>query len=283
MKIFYHNDMDGKCSAAIVYNFYKPAKADNVEFIQINYNVDFPYESIQPNEEIVIVDFSPSDSDGFDKILSKTKNIIWIDHHGTAIEKHSKFDWLPGFRKVGVAACELTWDYFMCSSEFCLGKMPMVVKYLGDYDVWAFKYGHETSVFQSATKLYDADPKSSIWQKWLNVHYIPTVELEEGQIALDYRTNYYKDVVSQISYETEFEGYNCIVCNMPFCGSQLFDPIIKDYDILIAFYFDGSNYVISFYTKKDNIDVSKLAVKYGGGGHRQASSFIIGNLPFNKL
>ena len=54
-------------------------------------------------------------------------------------------------------------------------------------------------------------------------------------------------------------------------------------DVYILQSFDGSNYVISFYTKKDNIDVSKLAVKYGGGGHRQASSFIIGNLPFNKL
>lgn len=42
-------------------------------------------ETIKPNEQIYIVDFSIS-SEEMRELLKITKDITWIDHHKTAIE-----------------------------------------------------------------------------------------------------------------------------------------------------------------------------------------------------
>ena len=47
---------------------------------------------------------------------------------------------------------------------------------------------------------------------------------------------------------------------------------IGDYDIMINFYMHKkNNWCLSFYTAKDDIDVSKIAAKFGGGGHAKAA------------
>ena len=38
---------------------------------------------------------------------------------------------------------------------------------------------------------------------------------------------------------------------------------------------------VSLYTIFDHIDVSEIAKKYGGGGHKNAAGFVCDNLPFN--
>ena len=116
MKCFYHADMDGKCAGAIVYNQTRFLQ-DGItltypEMISINYKDDFPFESILPNEEVVIVDFSLQKEGEFDKLLLITKNVIWIDHHKSAIEKHPNMKDLKGIRDISMSGCELTWKYF---------------------------------------------------------------------------------------------------------------------------------------------------------------------------
>jgi nanoRNase/pAp phosphatase (c-di-AMP/oligoRNAs hydrolase) len=62
----------------------------------------------------------------------------------------------------------------------------------------------------------------------------------------------------------------------------LFDSIEEDYDIMIPFSFNGEEWNVSLYTKKD-IDVGKIAIKYGGGGHAKAAGFRCKELPFSKI
>ena len=65
MKCFYHTDMDGKCSAAIVRKFYSTLLGsqhlendESQSYVPINYNDEFPFWAINPSELVVIVDFS---------------------------------------------------------------------------------------------------------------------------------------------------------------------------------------------------------------------------------
>ncbi len=149
--------------------------------------------------------------------------------------------------------------------------------------MWRFVYGSDTNFFQQGIKLLFTNPKSIIWSElFLDTGDIISKTIEDGKIATMYRDNYYKSLIDQISFDAAFEGYKCIVCNAAFVSSQLFDSVkdINKYDLLISFYFDGKQYVISLYTKKD-IDVSTIAMKYGGGGHKQASGFVTTNYPFN--
>jgi len=271
--------MDGKCAGAIVYKFYKRDRdytkeiGEECEFIRIDYRDDFPFSSIRPGETIVIVDFSLQKESEFQKLLGITDNVVWIDHHKTAIEKHGNLN-IRGIRQDGIAGCELTWRFF-----YPTVKMPDVVSLLGDYDIWAFKYGDATNKLQTGIRLYNTSPNSEEWIRWLAPDYIPVEELGRGEISLQYRTNYYAGLVKSWSFFTELEGYRVIACNAGSVSSQLFDSVVEDYDIMAPFCFDGKQWTVSLYTKKD-IDVSEIAKKYGGGGHKKAAGFQCKELPF---
>lgn len=273
MKCFYHTDMDGHCAGAIVY-----LALGEGDYRSINYNQQFPFEDISEGETVVIVDFSLQKDGDFEKLLNITKNIIWIDHHKTAIAKHLHIsEEIQGYRKDGISGCELTWEYFFPNLP-----KPEVVKLLGDYDIWEFKYGEDTNKLQTGIRLYDTHPKSPEWKVWLKPDYIPNEEIKLGEIALKYRDNYYRGLVKAWSFPTIFEGYNSIACNAGSVSSQLFDTIKEEYDIMIPFVFDGEQWTVSLYTKNKDIDVSELAIKYGGGGHKKAAGFQCKELPFHK-
>jgi oligoribonuclease NrnB/cAMP/cGMP phosphodiesterase (DHH superfamily) len=274
--------MDGVCSAAIVKKFYDDTKDvmpwfDEVcEFIRIDYRDEFPFDKIVKDELIVIVDFSLQKEGEFYKLMGITDNIIWIDHHKTAIEKHQNLT-LSGVRRDGVAGCELTWEFFFPGI-----KIPKVVELLADYDIWAFKFGEDTNKLQTGIRLYDTNPESENWDKWLHSHYYPAEELEKGEIALKYRNRYYAGLIKGWSFMTAFEGYRVIACNAGSVSSQLFDSVTEDYDLMMPFCWDGKQWTVSIYTKKD-IDCSALAKKYGGGGHKSAAGFQCKDLPFESV
>lgn len=121
MKCFYHLDDDGKCAAFWVYlsaGIYDGYENDS-EFIPINYGMAFPFEKIRPNEQVYIVDYSIM-PDEMRKLLEITKDVTWIDHHKSAIERYTDFE-IPirGIRYDGVAGCMLTycWLHHMTESD----------------------------------------------------------------------------------------------------------------------------------------------------------------------
>jgi len=276
--------MDGHCAGAIVRRYINQENdpifddGTGVDFVEINYNHDFPFDKIRPNEQVFIVDFSLQKPGDFEKLLEITKNVIWIDHHKTAIEKHAHLsDLIRGLRRDGISGCELTWEYL-----FPKEPMPTTVRLLGDYDIWTFKYGNDTHQLQAGIRLWDTRPESLEWSEWLDATYYPQREIKAGEIALKYRNNYYAGLIKAWSFPIQFEGFRAIACNAGSVSSQLFDTVPEsDYDIMMPFVFDGSKWTVSLYTKKKEIDVSEIAKRYGGGGHRQASGFQCEKLPFN--
>lgn len=82
----------------------------------------------------------------FDEWKDKGTDVIWIDHHKTVINDMRDYE-VKGKRRIGTAACELTWEYLFDDIE-----TPNVVELLSAYDVWdhdrfewsdvmAFQYG----------------------------------------------------------------------------------------------------------------------------------------------
>ncbi len=275
MKCFYHNDMDGKCAGAIVRMKAKETGWDG-DFIAIDYKDDFPFSSIELNELIIIVDFSLQKPGEFEKLLEITGSVLWIDHHKTAIERHGHLlHAVPGIREIGKAGCVLTWHWF-----YPWKKLPRAVELIGDYDVWAFKHGEDTKLFQAGIQLEETHPESSLWESLLEEDAKVTPIIEQGKTALKYRENYYKDLIKSVAFFTEFEGYKAVACNAGLVNSMLFDSVEEDYDLMMPFYFDGRVWTVSIYTENDDIDCSELAKKYGGGGHRKAAGFQCEKLPF---
>lgn len=285
MKCFYHTDMDGHCSGAIVKKWWDGSlrlmqdgmSIEHAEFLPINYNDNFPFENILQNELVIIVDFSLQKLGQWERLMEITKDIIWIDHHKTAIENASEqVHKLKGIRKDGVAGCVLAWQFFYPNIE-----VPRIVSMLGDYDIWDFsKYGDDLNKLQAGVRLFENNPESPYWDRWLTNDLDSFVDImNKGIIALEYRKNTWEGLIKSWSFFSQFEGLKAVCCNAGSVSSQLFDSVIEDYDLMIPFVFDGKQWTVSLYTKKD-IDCSELAKKYGGGGHKKAAGFQCKNLPF---
>jgi oligoribonuclease NrnB/cAMP/cGMP phosphodiesterase (DHH superfamily) len=126
MICFFHSaDLDGHCGGAIVKHKYP-----NSDLVGINYGHSIPWDSIN-NRDIIITDYSFS-MHNMEKINNIANSLTWIDHHKTAIEDYnnSNLD-LPGLRRIGIGACQLTWEYLFPEEE-----MPYFVKLLSQFDVW---------------------------------------------------------------------------------------------------------------------------------------------------
>jgi len=272
MKCFYHSgDFDGYASAAIIKNKYP-----DCEMIGINYGQEFLFDKIDKNELIFMVDFCLQPFDLMKK-LNKHAVLVWIDHHKSAIEEYKKYDKvIEGKHQIGKAGCELTWDFINKNK-----KMPTGIFLLGRYDVWDLDKRADIMPFQYGLKSYDTNLDSDIWKKILSDDQEFTNDvLKRGKTIMDYVKEEDKKYVDACSFETELDGMKCIAVNKMLTSSQLFDSVWdnKKYDIMLVFGYKNKQWTVSLYTDKKNLDVSKIAKKYGGGGHAGASGFQVDNI-----
>ena len=283
MKCFYHADADGVCAGYWVWKAHNPN--DYEDYIKSDYGKHFPFDIIEPGEEVWFVDYSIEPSE-MRVLLGITSNVTWIDHHKTAIEKYHGFEFdIPGYRVDGIAGCMLTYLYThdLGVTQGNIDSAPWFTKYIADYDVWKFEYGENTKLFQIAFTAHAFEPWSSEWDEFYTGAWGYEYELiEAGKQMKLYRDGWAKSVM-EVGFPVEFEGYKCFAVNLPRCNSQYFDSVKDDgYDILLPFYYNGEYWTFSMYTEDPNIDVSEIAVKYGGGGHKGAAGFQTVELPFKK-
>lgn len=284
-KCFYHNDLDGKCAGFWVYRNYDVEKHRECEMIPIDYRDSFPLDSIKEGEAIFIVDYSIQPHE-MRQLLEITKNVTWIDHHKTAIEKYKDFEHdIPGLRVDGVAGCVLTYLYFNVLQKgkkkfdlSLLPKVPMFTRLIGDRDIWAWAFGQRTQNFCEGLLVADTNPTSDIWDHvWIDTKDVEVA----GEIVSAYKKVHNKELIDAFAYPVEFEGYRGIACNVGKCSSQLFDSLDKQYDLMVPFIYDGEQFTVSIYST--TVDVSEIAKKYGGGGHKGAAGFQCKELPFRMV
>jgi oligoribonuclease NrnB/cAMP/cGMP phosphodiesterase (DHH superfamily) len=315
MKCFYHNDLDGRAAGFCVYAWAGLTDLEKYspEMIQINYGIDFPFEKIGKDELVYIVDYSISPAEML-RLLETTKDIVWIDHHKTAIEKYADFPhYIRGIRKDGEAGCVLTWKYLHWYTargtgpeDFAIteqdrpgNNVPRCIALVGDRDIWAWKHGDETKNFFAGSQMHNTDPSSDFWWKCMEheVEPLPLPNtgnatarkrgeifwarlLQDGETINRYKQSTDEEVNKSLGFDVEFEGLNCWAINRGRVSSDRLGDRIKQYDILMPYSHDGKQFTVSLYSTA--VDVSEIAKKYGGGGHKGASGFQCRELPFTK-
>ena len=277
MICLHHNDADGWSSAAIVYkNYIEETTIKNIRFHEMAYFDELP--EIKKDEHVV--DFSLQGEGQWEELLAITQNVIWIDHHKTAIDQESFPHHLEGSRVDGVAACVLTWKYFYKDKE-----IPTGIKLIADYDVWTFKYKLDTMFFFNGMYAMDGanDPTSLLYDQLLDLNDKTWQEIiHEGSYITKYLDKSHKSNIRRHSILIHFEGLRICVVNSSTFGSPQFDSIDPSkYDAVSVYQFTGKKWKISFYTPHLNIDVSIIAMKYGGGGHARSCACLVDELPFD--
>lgn len=287
MKCFYHNsDLDGHCSGALV-----KIEFPECEMIGINYGDEFPWDSIEKNEIVYMVDFSLEPF--VDMIeLNKKCHLVWIDHHKTAMDEYVK--WfnrgyvINGIRSIEYAACELVYKYFYLSSD---NYIPYFIRLLGRYDIWDLEWSKNVLPFQMGMRNYDTDPIldkaiKNVWKPLLTENnnskkaFLNKI-IKEGKIILSYQNKYNEKYLNAAAFETKFSYYKAIAINKALCNSKVFDTVVKNkYHIFITFYRNKNHkWVVTLYS--NTVDVGRLAKEYGGGGHMGAAGFVCDELPFD--
>lgn len=261
-------------------------------------------ELLDGTEQLYMMDISIPD-------LMDHPNLIWIDHHKTAIEKYDgpndpeanlkTSPIIRGYRIDGVAACRLAWQWFLQQETIknSLGGLtglpdkkmfvdhwvsePVAVTLAGEYDIWD-KRDPDAELFQHGLRGRDV-----FWQRLLtreqdSTDYVKEL-LNEGRAIQYARQHEYAEVIKEQGFTTMFGGLTFLCC----CSheldirSQLFEAGIKpEHDGLLGFTFTGKDWRVSLYgvPGKPDIDLSKIAAHHGGGGHKQACGFRTKSLPF---
>ena len=265
--IYHIADHDGKGSAAVVRSVYP-----ETEFLGLNHDMEIPYDEIRKHDKIVVCDIAlPLE---FMLELSRTTDFIWIDHHASVINEYNEHlanggAEIKGLRRIGTAACCLTWEYFYPDKE-----LPEGLKLLGLNDIFDLR-DPRVRPFEYAVQSIGVNrPGDKIWDDLLNNRINIDEMVETGKAILSWIKVRNMRLVRSMSFESKYNGLKCICANMPQGYSEFYDslPNVHEYDFMCNFFFFLRNsWNLSFYTSKDGIDVSKIPASFGGGGHVRAA------------
>lgn len=280
MIIFHHNDMDGRCAAAIAFKWGSAQGSAPIELIEVDYNIPVPVHRVKQGDLVVIVDFSLTPEVMKTLVANKPADIIWIDHHSsTASYDYSMpLKGLRNFKDKGPAACELAWSFFFPGQP-----VPPGVTLIGDLDAWRLKMVPDCFRFHEGLRLNETYANGPVWQAVLNGDsgFLAST-LARGELCCAYRDAYCRDLCEQLGYDTSFAGHKAFACNLSRLGSMAFGNKLERYPICISYSHDGNQFNVTLYTAKPDIDIATICQAYGGGGHREAGGFSCQSLPFVK-
>ena len=264
--VLYHAGCTDGMGAA--YSFWKEF-GDTMEYIPVSHNRP-PPEGLD-GKVVFIVDFSYKR----DVILSlgeKCKELTIIDHHASAERDLSDLNSINSKIEVHF---DMTKSGAILAWEYVYGDRPPpgLLRYIQDRDLWAFKL-HGTKEVIAGLRTLPED--FSIWDKYMDQDGVNKL-MEQG-ISLVRQIDQLVEQTIKISKRyIAFEGYeNVPLVNCPYMlASEVGNEISKDHLFSLSYYDAEDKRVFSMRTANDDIDLSEIAVKYGGGGHKKACGFAV--------
>lgn len=263
----YHDDADGCCSAAIVRRVY----GSSARLQAIDYGDLVAWEIIEASDKVIIVDFSLPLDDM--RRTQKTSELVWIDHHKTALDGLSEMQDIPGLRSLDDAACVLTWQTFFPDQP-----LPKAVIYIGDRDTWRHAYDVSAPFSEG---LYQEDTRpwnDELWKPLLddNVDRVEAL-IQKGTVLHQARVRRIQRQIKRYGFEVTFEGYHTLAINAR--GGGEMGALIRQLGYEIGYCYieaEQNGELVTLVTLySDRVDVSEIARKFGGGGHAGAAGFSI--------
>jgi len=216
------------------------------------------------DREVLIVDFSYK-RDVLLEMAKSAKSILILDHHVSAekdlVDLPDNVEVIFDMNRSGAV---LAWEHFNPNTT-----TPQLILHIQDRDLWQFKM-KGTREIQAAifSHPYDFD----IWEGLL------TADLEqfynEG-VALERK--HFKDInefIGVAAYRAVIDGHEVPVLNAPYFWSSDAGHIMGAGEPFAACYWDTpEGRVYSLRSEEDGLDVSEIATKFGGGGHKHAAGF----------
>lgn len=190
---------------------------------------------------------------------------------------------------------------------------PLAVRLAGEYDIWD-KRDPDAELFQHGLRSreltgYDwtillaspMKPTIDEIERMIDVGHpidlrpdgtadmsVPFVRglLKAGEAIQYAKTHENESIIKAAGYTLEFEGLKFLACNHARYNSLLFTAgLAPEHDACLGFAWRDGKWTVSLYHAlgKEHHDLSQIAVKYGGGGHRGACGFQLEQSAINQI
>jgi oligoribonuclease NrnB/cAMP/cGMP phosphodiesterase (DHH superfamily) len=211
---------------------------------------------------VAILDFSFSNA-VIKQMIDEAEDLIVIDHHKSAIvELHdisnTHFD-------MNHSGARLAWDFFHPGHP-----PPKLINYIEDRDLWKWELPYSKE-FSAA---FDMVPfQFEEFEKFCDDSVFDDA-IERGSYILAYSKTVVKKICEKAS-RRRLAGYDVLVVNASHWMSEIGARLSPDCDVALIWYYDHSDMLnkVSLRSFHDRVDVSELAKKFGGGGHKKAAGF----------
>lgn len=274
MICFYHNDLDGHCSGAIVRMYEQKYNGiyDGV-FIESDYS-GLDISQVPAGETVYIVDYSFTENTVhyLYELIDRGCEIIWIDHHQSSldlIENHPELDDLLGIRSNEASGAALTYMYLY---DVPFQELPYFIMLVSDYDTWTHEYP-DSDTFKLGMDATRNDVNDDIWDVLSEDEDAVYDIIKDGGIIQKYIDNDNAEYLRCYGFEASIDGIKVYAVNKS-SNSWIFGDKINEYDAVVAFVFNGDQYKYSLFSSKYGANCQKIAESHGGGGHKHAAGFL---------
>lgn len=263
--IYHANCFDGICAAWVVSKAYP-----NTEFRAFSYNMEFPWNEYGKNDDIIIVDFSFK-RDIMLAIAEQCGSILVLDHHKTAQANCEGLDFC--IFDMNESGASLAWKYFFPNKD-----IPLLVRYIKDRDLWLFKeeYSEEINAyiqsFPMNILIYNELDYQFHLHGWQPAY-------EGGQSINRYKQTMVKAICKNAAFKYDYPFYDnrIPVVNATLLFSEVGHELCKMYSNapFAVYYFDSLKDGVRQWGLRSigDFDVSDIAKRFGGGGHKNAAGF----------
>jgi oligoribonuclease NrnB/cAMP/cGMP phosphodiesterase (DHH superfamily) len=201
--------------------------------------------------------------------LQKNNKVIGIDHHVSAEASTKSTDNYS--YAVNHSGAVLSWKYFHPGKP-----IPRLLRYIEDTDIWKWKLPHSKEVsarldLSGNTSIRDLDRLASDFENPGKFKKF----IEEGKILLDAGDREIEEIIRLTETPVRFEGKKSLAVNSPVQRSQIGHILAEKTGTFGIVWVERSNVIKVSLRSVKNFDVAKIAEKYGGGGHKNAASFMV--------
>lgn len=225
-------------------------------------------------KDVYLLDFSYK-KDVMAEIIAQANSVTVLDHHESAAQMlddlfHAGL--IKGRYSVDESGAVLAWDWFHPGQE-----IPILLQYIQDRDLWR----HEMEDSRAVHAFLMSWPMEfTVWHELVvaaeDFGGLLTMRQQGAAIERKMRMDVTK-TVKQTARSMKIGGYDVPVANLPTLMASDGAGLLAEGKPFAASYFDAEHgRVFSLRSRgEDGIDVSQIAVSYGGGGHVHAAGFTV--------
>lgn len=205
-----------------------------------------------------------------EKIIDQAASVMILDHHKSAFEDCGMLivsGAVKGEFDMNRSGAMMAWNWAMPSI-----KPPKLIEHIQDRDLRKFDLPN-TKAIQMAVFSYPYD--FEVWDGLMIDERLPEL-VTEGR-ALERK--HMKDILELrgvLERRMNIGGYDVPVMSVPYMMVSEAGHLMSEGELFAACYWDTADTRIFGLRSSDGgMDVSEVAIKYGGGGHRNVAGFSV--------